>query len=121
LRQRFPRIEEGLLQTMIGENGPFNTFDQKIITAFAFRIFDDATKDNLKIIKNIRNVFAHAKKLIDFDHELISAEFRKVKIPGFRKRFHSKVKKGNYYVPKRRMSSSVSSFRRSSLRSGLPL
>ena len=100
LRQRFPPIEEGLWQTMIGENGPFNTFDQKIIAAFAFRIFDEATKDNLKIVKNIRNVFAHAKKLIDFDHELISAEFRKVKIPGFRKRFHSKVKKGNYYVPK---------------------
>jgi hypothetical protein len=100
LRERFPKISDGLWQTMIGENGPFNTLDQKITAAFAFRMFDEATKDNLKIIKAIRNVFAHAKMLIDFDHKLISAEFRKIKIPKFRKRFHSKAKKGDYYEPK---------------------
>ncbi len=100
LRQRFPKADDSLWGSLVGDNGPFNTFDQKIIAAFAFRIFDGATKDNLKIIKSIRNVFAHAKKLVDFDDPLIAAEFRRIKVPNFRKKFHANVKKGNLYLPK---------------------
>jgi hypothetical protein len=78
---------------MVRENGPFSTFDQKITAAFAFRIFDEATKDNLKIVKNIRNAFAHAKKLIDFNHELVVAELNKIQVPGFRKIIHRELQK----------------------------
>jgi hypothetical protein len=91
LRQRFPKISDGTWATMVRENGPFSTFDQKITSAFAFRIFDEATKDNLKIVKHIRNAFAHAKKLIGFEHELIVAEIKKLKIPDFQKKAHRKI------------------------------
>jgi hypothetical protein len=100
LRLRFPKCDDSLWASMVGDHGPFNTFDQKITMAFAFRIFDEATKDNIKIIKNIRNVFAHAKKLVDFDDPLISAEIKKIKVPGYSKRFHLKVRKGNHYPSK---------------------
>jgi hypothetical protein len=88
LRLRFPKISDSTWNTMVRENGPFSTFDQKITAAFAFRMFDEATRDNLKIVKNVRNAFAHAKTLIDFEHELVAAEIKKIKIPAFRKRSH---------------------------------
>jgi hypothetical protein len=93
LRQRFSRITDSTWATMVRENGPFSTFDQKITAAFAFRIFDEVTKENLKIVKNIRNAFAHAKKLIDFDHELVAAELEKIQVPNFRKVFHRELQK----------------------------
>jgi hypothetical protein len=93
LRQRFPKITDSTWATMVRENGPFSTLDQKITAAFAFRILDEPTKDNLKIVKNIRNAFAHAKKLIDFDHELVAAELAKVQIPGFKKVLHRELQK----------------------------
>lgn len=93
LRQRFPRITDSTWATMVRENGPFSTFDQKITAAFAFRIFDEVTKENLKIVKNIRNAFAHAKKLIDFDHELVAAELEKIQVPNFSKVFHRELQR----------------------------
>jgi hypothetical protein len=91
LRLRFPKITDSTWATMVRENGPFSTFDQKITAGFAFRMFDEATRDNLKIVKNIRNAFAHAKTLIDFEHELVAAEVKKIKIPTFRKRSHRAI------------------------------
>ncbi len=93
LRQRFPKITDSTWETMVRENGPFSTFDQKITAAFAFRIFDEATKENLKIVKNIRNVFAHAKTLVKFEHELVVKELNKIQVPGFRKVIHRKLQK----------------------------
>ena len=96
LRERFPKISDEEWGGMVGEYGPFNTLDQKIATAFAFRIIDEATKHNLKIVKRIRNAFAHAKKPIDFNHELIAEELRKVREPNFDKKFHKKLRKSTY-------------------------
>ena len=36
------------------------------------------SKRNLNVVRNIRNVFAHAKTPIDFHHELICGELGKV-------------------------------------------
>jgi hypothetical protein len=94
LRQRFSKITDGTWATMVRENGPFSTFDQKITAAFAFRVLDEATRDNLKIVKNIRNAFAHAKTLIDFEHELVVGELKKIKVPGFRKKIHRTIQTG---------------------------
>src|SRR5260370_1167381 len=93
LRRRFPKITDSNWSSMVSEGAPFSTFDQKITAAFAFRMFDEATKSNLKIIKSIRNVFAHSRMLIDFDHKLITDELKRIKIPGFKKAIHREVQK----------------------------
>ncbi|MFL5297872.1 MAG: hypothetical protein ACJ798_15965 [Phenylobacterium sp.] len=49
--------------------------------ARAFDLFDDATHDHLNRIRRIRNQFAHAKHLIDFEDDLIIAEVRGAKLP----------------------------------------
>jgi hypothetical protein len=100
LRLRFPKISDDTWGVMVGEHGPFTTLDQKIIASFAFKIIDEATKDNLKIIKNIRNAFAHAKKLFPFEHDLVRAELKKMKVPNFRKKHHREILKAVVLSPK---------------------
>lgn len=49
--------------------GPFSTFAQKINTAYAFKFIHKSIKNNLDIIKQIRNEFAHAPHVISFNDE----------------------------------------------------
>jgi hypothetical protein len=91
IRSKFPKIDNDTWSSMLQENGPLATFNQKIAVGFAFRIYDKATRDNLKIISNIRNAFAHSKRLIDFDNELIKRELSKAAIPNFEKRVHRSI------------------------------
>jgi hypothetical protein len=81
LRSRFARKDEKVWLELVADNGPLSTFFQKIVAGYAFRLYDDATKKNLHIVRNIRNAFAHSKKVIDFDHPLIVAELKNIRIP----------------------------------------
>src|SRR5262245_6781819 len=54
-----------------------NSFYSKIITGYALGIYDDGIRDNLHIVRNIRNAFAHSRKLIRFDHPAVVNELRK--------------------------------------------
>src|SRR5262249_12368025 len=62
---------------LVADNGPLNSFSSKIITGYALGIYDESMRNDLQIVRNIRNVFAHSKKLIQFDHPLIVKELGK--------------------------------------------
>lgn len=62
----------------------------------ALRIYDKETTGNLKIISNIRNAFAHSKRLIAFEHDLVEKEIRKVSVPKFQKRAHREIRAMKY-------------------------
>jgi hypothetical protein len=47
--------------------GPFVTFDQKISTAYAFRLIPVWVRNDLSTIKDIRNHYAHSPKPIHVD------------------------------------------------------
>jgi hypothetical protein len=51
---------------LFGRNGPMGTFDLKIRMAQAMNIFGRETKDNLLLVRTIRNAFAHAHIPITF-------------------------------------------------------
>jgi hypothetical protein len=70
LRSRLSKKDDDTWSDLTLDNGPFGTFHKKINAAYALGIYDDTTKQNLNIVRNIRNAFAHSKKLIDFDHPL---------------------------------------------------
>jgi hypothetical protein len=53
-------------------NGPGGTFSNKIIIGHALGIFGDRTRQNLDIIRTIRNAFAHAAHPIRFDDPAIA-------------------------------------------------
>jgi hypothetical protein len=77
LQGRLPRKDDDTWETLITEDGPFRSFSTKIAMGYAFRMYDEKTRDALHIIRHIRNAFAHSKKLIEFDHPLIIAELQK--------------------------------------------
>lgn len=81
LRKRIPRKDEKTWERLTEENGPFNTFYAKIMLGYAFRIYDETLEKNFHIVRRIRNMFAHARKPIAFDHELVVAELKKVELP----------------------------------------
>ena len=85
-----PRIGRGDPNTwasLTDDRGPLNSFHTKIIMGYALRAFDDAVRENLDIVRTVRNAFAHTRAAsLDFDHALITAELRKiVPIPRARK------------------------------------
>lgn len=53
-------------------DGPFSTFDRRIIGASTLKIIGPVTSTNAKVIKNVRNVFAHAMSDVTFLSEPIS-------------------------------------------------
>lgn len=81
LRTRFPRKDDTTWGRLTSENGPLNTFAQKITAGYAFKLYDEDALRNLKILRDIRNVFAHSKRLIDFTHELIASELKGAALP----------------------------------------
>lgn len=96
IRGRFPKISDPVWRSLVQEGGCFCTLDQKISAGFAFKFFDAETRDNLRIVKGIRNAFAHTKKPLMFSNGLIAAELKKIKIPNFRKRLHKEVRELKY-------------------------
>jgi DNA-binding MltR family transcriptional regulator len=89
VRRRLSRKDDDTWRELVSDRGPLGTFSQKIVLGYAFGIYDEATRDNLNVVRSIRNAFAHSKKLIDFDNELIIAELKKIKPSRrWKKHFH---------------------------------
>jgi len=86
LRKRVVRLKDDVTwATLTDDKGPLDTFYQKIVMGYAFRLYDENIRDNLHIIRTIRNTLAHAKKLVSLDDPLIIAELQKVKLSGGKK------------------------------------
>lgn len=81
LRRRVSRKDDTSWIALIEDGGPFSTFHAKIHAGYSFKFYGEITRDNLTIIKNIRNGFAHTQKLITFDNEDILADLRKLHLP----------------------------------------
>ncbi|MFX1537353.1 MAG: hypothetical protein ACFFDI_24360 [Promethearchaeota archaeon] len=54
------------------------TFERRITMCYLFGLIDRKIRDDLKIIGNIRNKFAHDKNLNSFDAKIIRAECEKL-------------------------------------------
>ena len=87
LRSFFRRSDDETWKLLTGDTGPLGTFNQKIIAAYGFGIVDEVYKKALDAIRQIRNAFAHTKRLIDFDHELIEKELKTLKLPTAKRSF----------------------------------
>jgi len=77
LRSQFKRKDDETWAMLVADNGPLNSFYSKIVAGYALAIYDESMRDELHIVRNIRNVFAHAKKLIHFDDPLIMKKLGK--------------------------------------------
>jgi len=100
LRPRFRRKDDTTWGRLTGENGAASSFAQKINLAYAFGLIDEKHRLCLLAVKNVRNVFAHSKKLVDFDNDLVLEELNDVALPLPRKNIiYKKMLKPNAESP----------------------
>jgi DNA-binding MltR family transcriptional regulator len=77
LRRRFKRNDDETWDKLVSDQGPLASFYAKITAGYALGIYDKKLRDDLHIVRSIRNAFAHSKRIIDFNDELIIAELSK--------------------------------------------
>ena len=100
IRQKLPKVDNITWAELTSDIGPLRTFHAKIAMGSALRLYDDATKKNLHVVRTIRNAFAHSKKILSFEHELVVHELGNVKVPNHNKRIYRKIKGLEYHSNK---------------------
>jgi hypothetical protein len=99
LRKRMNITDDEEWEKNVAESGPINSFSRKIVLGRTLRIYSDDTRGNLDIVRNVRNAFAHSRRLIDFSHHLVCKELNKIKIPKGGKKTYGGIIK---YPPQQR-------------------
>jgi DNA-binding MltR family transcriptional regulator len=76
LRARLKKKDDPTWHELLDESGPFRSLHAKITMGHALGIYDEKLRDDLHVVRAIRNAFAHSKKLLTFDNALIIEELR---------------------------------------------
>jgi DNA-binding MltR family transcriptional regulator len=66
IRARLPHLSKERLDELFGYEGVLGTFSAKIKIAYAFGLIDHKLRDDFDRLREIRNVFAHARTIIRF-------------------------------------------------------
>ena len=61
-----------------GAMGPLHGFSAKIEIAYMFEVIDKSVRDDLQIIKSIRNKFAHTTRFVFFESPHIDRDSRRL-------------------------------------------
>lgn len=82
LMLRMTNVSAAELKVLFQSDGaPLGTFSAKIKIGHAFGVFGSSTKNDLEIIRQIRNAFAHARKPITFATTEVSDACRRLQTP----------------------------------------
>jgi hypothetical protein len=73
--------DEGYRMFDDNEYGPISTFAAKTKTAYALGIIPKVAKDELDLLRHIRNAFAHSKEKIDFNSKAMVGACNQLAIP----------------------------------------
>lgn len=68
LKLTFKHHDDATWVRMIDSVGPLRDFQTKIICGFALGLFSEEIRINLNLVRGIRNVFAHSRTHLRFDH-----------------------------------------------------
>src|SRR5580658_9133428 len=60
---------------------PLGSFGARIRIGYAINLFGPVTRDELNLIRKVRNVFAHGRRFLTFTQPAIAANCRKLKMP----------------------------------------
>lgn len=75
--------DEGIGQRMFDDNanGPLSTFSAKIKAGYALGVYPQVVRDELDMMRHIRNAFAHATEKLSFKSEPVIMGCAALKIP----------------------------------------
>jgi hypothetical protein len=78
LRPNFPKKE---YQKLFGRMAPLSSFSAKILTGFAFNYYGQDTYNDLDLIRELRNGFAHSRNSFAFDTAEVAAMCANLRTP----------------------------------------
>ena len=73
-----PKLIKRLLK---GPLAPLSTFYSRTLTAYLLGLISEDEKNDLDIIRSIRNDFAHSHKALEFSSPTISNKISKLRVP----------------------------------------
>jgi hypothetical protein len=79
LRSRIKPKSDEIWLSIVTDRGPLSSLSAKIQMAYAMRIIDESMRNDLDIVRVVRNAFAHSRVLLKFHHELVVAELLQAK------------------------------------------
>lgn len=65
----------------LSEGAPLSTFSAKITLGYSLGLFGRMARDDLHMIRSIRNTFAHSRLSLDFDHASVAAACMELTLP----------------------------------------
>jgi DNA-binding MltR family transcriptional regulator len=71
--------EEDAIKPLYERDGALSTFFSKIHLGYAMSLYDDKVRDDLEVIRRVRNSFSHVRRAINFNIPEIVAECKKLK------------------------------------------
>jgi hypothetical protein len=74
LRPKFKNLDDDEWKDLQNEQGPLRSFSAKISIGRALNIYDKKLKNDLDVVRVVRNAFAHSRKLLEFTDPLIAQE-----------------------------------------------
>lgn len=78
-----PNLSNTMRESLFKNYGPLSSFSAKIDLAYAWEKIDEETRDDLRVLKEIRNQFAHSPMLRHVNDAEMEKLFRKFK--GYKK------------------------------------
>jgi len=75
-----PRHDRKTVEKLQGRDGALNSFYSKIHLGYALALYDETTRENLDIIRRVRNAFAHTPQAIDFETDEIRKEVENLNV-----------------------------------------
>lgn len=81
LRPKFPYGGDKNWWALTSDRGPINTFQQKIMLAYSLNLITEHLSEVLHVIRRVRNIFAHSKRVVGFDNAEVIAELAALPLP----------------------------------------
>jgi DNA-binding MltR family transcriptional regulator len=71
-------VEEEAVKPLYERDGALSTFFLKIHLGYAMSLYNDKTRDDLEVIRRVRNAFSHVRRSINFNTPEIVNECKKL-------------------------------------------
>jgi hypothetical protein len=91
LKLRFKHHDDEAWLRVIDTVGPLRDFHTKIVTGFALGVFGEEVRINLNLVRDVRNVFAHSRTYLRFDHPVLGNALISARPVRSGKRLHNSV------------------------------